>query len=91
MFFRLFSSASIFISTMAVARASCTARWALVSETPISLHSVPSLWFLNPGYRLRERASVSKVVKSNFRPISGNARRKKDMSNSALCATSTAP
>ena len=42
-------SASIFISISAVARASCTARWALVSEMPISLQIVPSLWFLKLG------------------------------------------
>ena len=85
------SESSARISTLDVARASCTARWAFLRLMPRNLHIVPSLkFFIWPAYWLRASASVSSTGACSP-PSGANARFMNAESNAALCATSTAP
>ena len=82
---------SMRMSMSAVARASCTARWAFLRLMPSDLHTAPRRWLLRLGYMRRENSSVSMTGMCTSMPSRLHSSMRKDESNFALCAANAAP
>ena len=80
-----------FTKISAVQPASSTARWWLSNETPSAFATVSNLKRFRFGNSTRASATVSTTVKSHSNPCLSQFFLIKLISNSALCATMTAP